>query len=421
MARSCCALFLASFSLVTACQGMQEAPHHRRIKFTPEMDNALRQAVEEVGTGDWRRTTSVYARILGYRNTDPGHNEIRRCRERWKHYLSAPETKQPWTEEEDSLLIAKAQELGQKWTKISTFLEGRSDIAVKNRFFVLLQNPQHIHKLASVKRNLRPTRMPTLTTQPANPIPPLAAVASQPLPQEVKGPPFLAPNTAFAPAPSLISIESAPIFSHSTFNNPLFFNAPPFQSQLNYVQPTGIPAFPSFPHQQATRIQEKTCQQPILGSPASVSKNLTEEERPTFALQRPAEPLTEAIQQVPINNLSSREERQPALTFHGPSELPTETIPPSPLPSLATHQDATEEDPQEDIMTWFDQILQESRQSNQNSLSHDIDTHSTYSYNVVDPLAYQIETDGFSDSPGILSPLRITTDSGKSDDESGAY
>lgn len=417
MVRSCCTLLLASFSLVTACQGMQGALHHRRIKFTPEMDDSLRQAVEEVGTGNWGRTTSVYKRILGLRDTDPSHNEIRRCRERWKHYLSVPQIKQPWTEEEDNLLVIKAQELGQKWTKLSTFFKGRSDIDVKNRFFKLSRHRRHARALAHVKHNLRPTHKPTLAAQPTNPVPPLTAVVSQPLMLEAREPFPLTPNTPFVPAPSLISVESAPLFNNSTFNNFAFFNTPPFRPLPNCLPPTRIPNLIPLPPQPTTRIREHPRQRPLLETLSLASQSTYEEEQLSLAPQRPSIPPTEAILQAPVNS-PLQGEYQPTFTFHGPSEQPTETASPSPLPSLAAQQNTTEEDPQEDIMTWFDQILQESRQSHQNSFSHNVDTHSAYSYDIVDPLAYQIDSDGLPDSSGILSPLRITTDSGKSDDES---
>ena len=40
----------------------------------------------------------------------------------------------PFSEEEDQILLAKQLELGNKWTKIASFLPGRPENSIKNRF-----------------------------------------------------------------------------------------------------------------------------------------------------------------------------------------------------------------------------------------------------------------------------------------------
>jgi hypothetical protein len=70
----------------------------------------------------------------------PGRN-LRQCRERWKHYLSVGFTERPWTNAEDNLLLMKHRELGPRWTKLSSFFQGRSDIQLKARWLKLTETP----------------------------------------------------------------------------------------------------------------------------------------------------------------------------------------------------------------------------------------------------------------------------------------
>ena len=63
----------------------------------------------------------------------------RQCRERWKHYLMSNK-EEKWSEAEDYILMEKIDLFGKKWTKISSFLPGRTDINVKNRYYTLLNS-----------------------------------------------------------------------------------------------------------------------------------------------------------------------------------------------------------------------------------------------------------------------------------------
>ena len=61
----------------------------------------------------------------------------RQCRDRWLYYLSPQIQKEPWTADEDELLIKKYNEFGPKWTKISSFFHSRTDVNLKNHWKVL--------------------------------------------------------------------------------------------------------------------------------------------------------------------------------------------------------------------------------------------------------------------------------------------
>lgn len=103
----------------------------RKSKFTPEEDKLLTHLVSLYGTTDWNFISSKMI------SRNP-----RQCRERWNNYLNPCLTAEPWTIEEDRLLVAKYRELGSHWSKISKFFVRRSDNAVRNRWQLLLRQSE---------------------------------------------------------------------------------------------------------------------------------------------------------------------------------------------------------------------------------------------------------------------------------------
>lgn len=64
-----------------------------------------------------------------------GDRTARQCRERWCNYLNPDIRTEPWTEDEDSCLIEKVNELGHVWVAMSSFFNRRSESDVKNRWY----------------------------------------------------------------------------------------------------------------------------------------------------------------------------------------------------------------------------------------------------------------------------------------------
>ena len=100
----------------------------RRRLFGPDDDNLFLTIMKNQSFIDW----NTIAKQM------PGFN-ARQCRDRWHNYLSPKNSFQPWTLEEDLKIIQKVQEHGTRWSLISSYLPGRSDNLVKNRWNVVLK------------------------------------------------------------------------------------------------------------------------------------------------------------------------------------------------------------------------------------------------------------------------------------------
>lgn len=99
-------------------------PHQ---KFSPQDDETLRQLVAQLGESNW----------ISIAESMPGRNS-RQCRERWLNYLSPNLNKGEFTQEEDSLIVSKVEEFGNKWVTIAkTFFPNRTDQMIKNRYYML--------------------------------------------------------------------------------------------------------------------------------------------------------------------------------------------------------------------------------------------------------------------------------------------
>jgi hypothetical protein len=122
-----------------------DAPPKRRKQFRPDEDARLRSMVELYGTHAWNAIAGVM----------PGRS-VRQCRERWKHYLSSPAPNLPWTPDEDLTLAEKFATLGPRWTKLTRWLPGRTDIQIKAHWLARVSPP-------ALRRN-RP-RFPLLMPQ----------------------------------------------------------------------------------------------------------------------------------------------------------------------------------------------------------------------------------------------------------------
>ncbi|OHT04895.1 Myb-like DNA-binding domain containing protein [Tritrichomonas foetus] len=97
-----------------------------RTKFTIEEDQKLQSLVNEYGTNEWKKISSM---MVG--------RSPRQCRERYKNFLHPSLENGPWTQEEDHLLISLVMKIGSKWAYIRHFFPKRSSNNIKNHWTVL--------------------------------------------------------------------------------------------------------------------------------------------------------------------------------------------------------------------------------------------------------------------------------------------
>ncbi|OHT10055.1 Myb-like DNA-binding domain containing protein [Tritrichomonas foetus] len=98
-------------------------PTYHKLMWTPDEDEMLLNAVGKHGTKNWSLIASMVPRRNG-----------KQCRERWSGMLDPDINRNPWTREEDQILIEYHSKYGNKWAKISEMLPGRSRISLRNRW-----------------------------------------------------------------------------------------------------------------------------------------------------------------------------------------------------------------------------------------------------------------------------------------------
>ena len=103
----------------------------KKLKFTKEEDEKLKQLVAEYGENEW----SLIAKKMGNRNS-------RQCRERWKNYMNPCLSKENWSTNEDMILMQRFCEVGPHWNIIAQSFPHRSINCVRNRLIKLNRKGQ---------------------------------------------------------------------------------------------------------------------------------------------------------------------------------------------------------------------------------------------------------------------------------------
>lgn len=98
-----------------------------KIFFSSEEDKLLIASVNRYGSNNWIQVSK-----------EMGSRTARQCRDRWRRYLDPRLNCSKWTSEDDEKLQELYSIYGSQWKKISEMLGNRSDLSIKNRFFILV-------------------------------------------------------------------------------------------------------------------------------------------------------------------------------------------------------------------------------------------------------------------------------------------
>ena len=104
----------------------QELQKHKQVrqKFTNEEDALIINLVGDNQFPNWNEIAKSIPSKTG-----------RQCRERFQNYLSPDLSKEPWTKEEDDLIIKLYKDFGSSWSLIADYFGGkRTNNNIKNRW-----------------------------------------------------------------------------------------------------------------------------------------------------------------------------------------------------------------------------------------------------------------------------------------------
>ncbi|CAG9326108.1 unnamed protein product [Blepharisma stoltei] len=108
--------------------------NYSRNTWTKEADEAIVNLVNELGVKRWTKIARSLEENYGIKGRTG-----KQCRERWFNHLDPNINSEKWTLEEEKVLFECQKKYGNCWTKMTEFLPGRTDNAIKNYFYSTLR------------------------------------------------------------------------------------------------------------------------------------------------------------------------------------------------------------------------------------------------------------------------------------------
>ena len=127
--------------------------HKVNRRFEASEDEKLKMLVSKYGN-DWGLIS----------NEMPGRNK-RQCKDRWEQYLSPNAKVEPWTSEEEALLLKLVEENGHNWKIIAQSFPGRALPQVRNKYRTLSQRSTETCVTQELKSSTNEANEPLVFTE----------------------------------------------------------------------------------------------------------------------------------------------------------------------------------------------------------------------------------------------------------------
>ena len=121
-----------------------------RHHFQKEDDEKLIELVNSIGK-NWKKIHSEL----------PSWTE-RQLRDRYSNYLQPGINNSEWTPWEDGMLLTKVNQIGHKWSRLTSFFSNRSAVNIKNRYsFLTGSGARQMRKKRHQEKMLSSSEKPT--------------------------------------------------------------------------------------------------------------------------------------------------------------------------------------------------------------------------------------------------------------------